>query len=152
MAKAPAAADPFAEAEQDDPFAKAEGLFDKAQTNFEKIADYEDRLLLVFATGQTFGVETEYGPQDPIQADVVVLDGEEAPKQIDGMMIFQRVLIGQLKGKINKRPVLGVLTKKPGQKGRDAWILDSNVVTTEQVAVATKYLMANATDKAENPA
>lgn len=151
MATAPAKANPFDELDKDDPFAQAEGLFDKAASTFEKITNYEGRLLLATFVDFEKDVETSFGDADRVTAEVVVLDGEDAPLELGEIMIFQKVIVGQLKGK--KRPVLGVLAKRPSaKKGMSpAWVLDSDVVTEDQVKIAAKYVTANATEKAGSP-
>lgn len=140
--------DPFNELAADDPFAKAEGLFERASNSFEKITDYEDRLILARFVDFEAKVDTSFGEADRVTADVVILDGDDAPVELGEIMIFQKVIVGQLKGK--KRPVLGVLSKRPStKKGMSpAWVLDSDAVTPEQVTIAAKYVTENATEKA----
>lgn len=135
------AGNPFGK-DGNDPFAKARERFGKAPTSFEKITDYEGRLLLITPTAFTQAIETSFGEADAVTADVAVLDGEGAPVELGGVMIFQKVLIGQLRGQIGKRPVLGVLSKRKTQKaGRsDAWFLDSDAVDDAAVKLAVEYL------------
>lgn len=148
------AKDPFDELAANDPFAAAQGLFDKASSTFEKLASDENLGRLVLATFADFHsqVDTAFGKADAVSADVVILDGEDAPRDLGRIKIFQKVIVGQLNGK--RRPVLGILVKKPStQKGMSpAWVLDSDAVTEDHVKVATAYVMANTTEKAGAPA
>lgn len=135
-----ASANPF-DGDRPDPFEKARGRFNRPASSFEKVQEYEGRLLLITPTGFTPQVDTKFGKADAVNADIVVLDGDEAPKELNGLMIFQKVLVGQLKGQIGKQPVLGVLVQKPSQKGHDAWQLDDNV-SEAQVDTAIAFLDA----------
>jgi hypothetical protein len=136
------AKDPFKGLEKDDPFAEAEGLFEKASSSFEKITDYEGRLLMAKFVSFEAQVDTAFGLADAVDATVVVLDGEDAPLDLGQIKVFQKVIVGQLKGKT--RPVLGVLAKRPSQKKgmSPAWVLDSDAVTPEQVKLAKEYLVS----------
>lgn len=141
-------AGPFEDELADDPFAEAEGLFEKASSSFEKITDYQDRLILARFVSFESKVDTAFGEADRVTAEVTVLDGDDAPLELGEIQIFQKVVVGQLKGK--KRPVLGILTKRPStKKGMSpAWVLDSDAVTPDQVKVAAKYVTENATERA----
>ena len=130
-----------------DPFEKARGRFGRPTSSFEKLQPYEGRLLLITPTAFTSGIVTKFTKpgedgSDAVTADVVVLDGDEAPKELPAMMLFQKFIVGQLKGSIGGKPVLGVLGKQPSQKGNDAWVLLDDDVTDEQVDLAIAYMDA----------
>lgn len=77
-----------------DPFASASG--------FDRISDQFDRLLLITPIEHVFGIKTEFStPEKPttdaIDAEVVVLDGPNAPEEFESMRIFQGPLVATLK-------------------------------------------------------
>lgn len=107
-----------------------------------KITDYNGQLLLVKPTGQEEGVNTSFGAADAIRADVVVLDGPDAGTDYSDILIFQRVLQGQLRPQIGKGLVLGRLGQGEAKAGQSKpWkLLD---FTDEDAKVAQAYLDAN---------
>lgn len=145
------AKDPFDKVDGD-PFAEAEGLFDKPTTSFEQLAVPENlgKLMLVTPTGFREKVMTRFTQpgqegSDAVEADAVVFEEDGSANVLEGTLIFQKVIIGQLKGRIGKGkpPVLAVLAKrKSTERGRsDAWLLDPDVVTADQVKQAKAYLL-----------
>lgn len=126
-----------------DPFAVAD-------TGGVNIKDYEGYLLLVTPTEYIENVDTTNGPTDVVDADMVVLDGEDAPEEIDGVRIFQNVLIGALRKRIGKKQNmllgrLAISTEK--KKGQNApWIFQAP--TDEDKEVARKYIESK---KADDP-
>lgn len=128
------------------------------------ITEYEDHLLLVIPTEYILKQKTSYGETDCVRAEIVVLDGEDGPEEVDDTLIFQRMLIGALKGqaKFNERNngvdpatgypkmTLGVLApdKEQQKKGQDApWVLFEP--NDEQKALARKYLEGKKTEPAD---
>lgn len=105
-----------------------------------KITDYKDRLILFTPTEHVTDIDTKYGKTDAVDADIVILDGPDAPEELDNVRIFQGVLIQRLKGCIgnSRRPMyLGRLTTIPNKKdpeGKPTWILDAPSDTDAQVA------------------
>ena len=69
---------PFDEVEQNDLFAEAEGLFDKATTSFEKITDYKDRLILAKFVSFESKVDTAFGDADRVTAEAAGRRGRPA--------------------------------------------------------------------------
>lgn len=134
---------PFTETKdpKNDPFAKARGRLAGAASSFETLAveDNLGKLMLITPTAFTEKVETKFGEADAVTADAVILDADGAPKEVNGVMIFQKVMIGQLRSQIGKQPVLGRLVKQKSQKGHPAWALDSDV-TEADVDAALAYL------------
>lgn len=107
-----------------------------------KITDYKDRLLLVKPTGHEGGIATSFGPADAIRADVAILDGDEAGTDYFDILIFQRVLQGQLRPQIGKGMVLGRLGLGVAKAGQSApWTLLD--FTDEDAKVAEKFLADN---------
>ena len=103
-----------------------------------KITDFHKSLLLLTPTEYREGITTAYGEKDAVVVDLVALDGTESgePEAHDSVMLFQGVLIGQTKGKVNKGMVLGRLgqraASKPGQN--PAWALEDPSDADKQVA------------------
>lgn len=135
-------------ADADDPFAKARGRFGKARTSFEQVIVKENlgKLMLLTPTLFQEKVATRFTkpgdvPPDAVTADVVVWDENNEVSETSGTMIFAKVVVGQLKGRVGTgEAVLGVLSQVPSQKGNDAWLLDSDAVTEEQVDMVLAFL------------
>lgn len=83
------------------------------------LKEIEGRLLLVKPLSQETGINTSLGEKDAVRADITVLDGPDAPIENTDVLIFPRVLQGQVKANIGTgRFNLGRLGKglaKPGQ-------------------------------------
>lgn len=83
------------------------------------LASIEGRLLLIKPLAQETGINTSLGMKDAVRADVVVLDGPDSPAAHGDILIFPKVLQGQVKANIGTgRFNLGRLGKgnaKPGQ-------------------------------------
>lgn len=113
------------------------------RSNF-KLADHEGALLLITPRSMEEGIETSFGEADAVKADIVVLtktNGKKLaePEEHEGVLIFQRVVIGQLEGKIGKGRVLGTVGRGVAKKGQDAPFL-IEVATDEQKDIARAYL------------
>lgn len=111
-------------------------------------------LLLITVHKQEFGVNTSYGAQDPIRADVVVLDGTHKGTTHTDTLLFPKVLQGQLKSSAGGKRVLGRLGKGEAKPGQSApWKLTAP--TEADIDTAKKYdaFMAsqNAPVAAEEP-
>lgn len=109
-----------------------------------KITDFEGNLLLVTPTDYLTGVTTAFGDKDCVEAEVVVLDGEDGAEVYDGVRIFQGVLISELKPKVGKGMVLGRLGRRePKQKGHQgAWALMTP--TDEDKELAREFIAERA--------
>lgn len=70
-------------------------------------------------------IKTIHGETDALVADVVIFRDGGEPEAYIGTRVFQKVLIGSLKGSIGKpMPVLGVLAKGEKKPGKSApWVL-----------------------------
>lgn len=113
------------------------------------IAEFKDRLILFTPNEYHPRIMTKYGDSDAVDTDMVILDGPDAPQEIDNRRIFQGVLVGSLKGRIGKNPnmVLGRIGTRPNGKdpnGKPVWIL--NPPTDEDKQVARAYLESKKTD------
>lgn len=105
------------------------------------------RLFMVTPREVEQGISTVHGETDALIADVVILDEKGTEHQVyTGTRIFQKVLIGSLKGSIGKpMPVLGVLAKGEKKQGKSApWILSAP--SQAQVDLALAYYNSNVTN------
>lgn len=99
--------------------------------------DLNGRLLLIDVLDQKHDVPTNYGPKNPVSANIAILDGPDKGTQHENVLLFPMVLIDQLKVKVG-RTVLARLVQgnaKPGQK--PPWLLAG--ATDDDVKIATKY-------------
>jgi hypothetical protein len=102
------------------------------------LKDVLGSLLLFTVRKETDTIDTEYGPNTAIAADVAVLDGPHKGDTYADTLIWPRVLKGQLRGSIGGM-VLGRLEqgeKKPGKN--PPWRLAP--ATDADKAVGEKYL------------
>lgn len=104
--------------------------------------DLNGRLLLFTVHAQETDVQTNFGPANPIRADVVVLDGDQAGESYDDTLVFPKALIGQLKPRIGGKVLgrLGQGAAKPGQS--PPWLLHD--ATDEDKKVGRDWLSKNA--------
>lgn len=117
---------------------------DPGERSSFKIADHEGALLLITPREHVEGIETAYGDADAIKADIVVLtktNGKklDEPEEHEGALIFQRVVIGQLEGKIGKGRVLGTVGRGVAKKGQSAPFL-IELADDAQKDIARAYL------------
>jgi hypothetical protein len=110
-------------------------MFDSPSTGV-KITEFEGSLLLLTPTSEQKDINTAFGAADAIETKVVVLDGNDAGQEHQGVLIFQKALQGQLRPKIGTgRMVLGRLgrgTAKPGQSA--PWVLAEPTEQDKQTA------------------
>lgn len=105
-------------------------------------ADHLGALLLIDVKSHERDITTSLGTKDAISCSVTVVEGAGAPADYEDALVFPKVLIGQLKGRIGRK-VLGRLTQgeaKPGQN--PPWKLTD--ATDADVKTATEYLTATA--------
>lgn len=121
-----------------------DGFTDPGERSNFKLADHEGALLLITPRSLEEAIETAFGEADAIKADVVVLtdtNGKrlKAPEEEAGVLIFQRVVIGQLEESIGKSRVLGTIGRGVAKKGQDApFIIE--VPTDDEKDIARAYL------------
>lgn len=107
-------------------------------------------LLLFEVTGQEQGVQTDFGPKDPIVVNVAVLDGPNKGAEYDGSFVFPKVLISQLKPNMGRK-VLGRLGQGQAKKGqKPPWKLTA--ATAEDTEVGKRYLAYKASQGVATPA
>jgi hypothetical protein len=94
--------------------------------------------LLVIKPDSTEEINTSFGEKEAVRADLVVLDGPDAPIEATDILIFPKVLIGQLRSAIGTgKMILGRLGQgiaKPGQK--PPWKLDDPTDADRKIAAA----------------
>ncbi|MBG0830534.1 hypothetical protein HS041_22490 [Planomonospora sp. ID67723] len=104
-----------------------------------KVSDYVGHLFLIYPRELRQGIVTSNGPADAISADLVLLTDPNGPRAETGVLIFQKMLIGSLKGKIGADPVLGRLARGVAKPGQTApYVL--NPFDDNDAAYATQYL------------
>ncbi|GGM55841.1 hypothetical protein GCM10012275_28700 [Longimycelium tulufanense] len=87
--------------------------------------EYNGRLLLIAPLSREEVNTQNYGVKEAIRADVIVLDGDDAPEGYPDVLIFPKVLQGQLRSNVGKgRMNLGRLMQGEARKGqKPPWIL-----------------------------
>jgi hypothetical protein len=114
--------------------------FDDPGTGGDKLPldDLLGSLLLVTVHEETDPIETQYGTNTAIRADVAVLDGAHKGDVYADTLIFPRVLKSSLRSKDGKKVVarLGQGAKQPGKSA--PWVL--NPAGDDEKATAKKYL------------
>lgn len=84
------------------------------------LGSIEGRLLLIKPLSHETGINTSLGQKDAVRADVIVLDGPGSPAEHLDILLFPKVLQGQVKANVGTgRMNLGRLGRgvaKPGQK------------------------------------
>lgn len=111
--------------------------------------DLNGRLLLISPYAVEAGIKTSFGEKEAIRADVAVLDGPDAGETHTDTLIFPKVLIGQLRPKINQKVIgrLGQGQAKPGQK--PPWILTEATEADTKIGVA--FLAGSLTSADDSP-
>jgi hypothetical protein len=109
-----------------------------------KLADHVGALLLITPKSLEEGIETTFGEADAIKADVVVLTNNKGkaldePVEETGVLIFQRVVIGQLTDLIGIRRALGKIGTGVAKKGQSAPFLIEQPDDDDK-ALAREYL------------
>ena len=107
-----------------------------------KMAEIVGSLVLIYVHELREDIQTTFGPADAVAADVHVLDGAKAGESYENTLIFQKALIGALRGGIGGDPVLGRVsqgTAKPGQS--PPYILQP--YTQQDAAIATAWIQAH---------
>lgn len=106
--------------------------------------DYKDlngSLLLVEPTAFESGINTSLGVKDAVRGNITVLDGTNAGTVHEDVLIFPRVLIGQLRTRVGQKVLgrLGQGVAKPGQSA--PWMLQE--ATPADQAIGLAYLQQN---------
>jgi hypothetical protein len=110
-------------------------------TNTSDRVQWEDLngcLLIIDVHDVIRDITTVHGVADAISADVSVVDGQGAGQTYKDILVFPRVLKGQLEERIGKR-VLGRLGQGEAKGGKTApWRLAD--ATPQDTATATEFL------------
>ncbi len=112
------------------------------------VADAEHHLLVIDVHSLEKDIPTSLGDKDAIKATVHDITDQETH---DDVLIFPKVLIGSLKGRIGQK-VLGTVGKgvaKPGQS--PPWILFDAAGDQESVDKATAYLTGQVAESLAAP-
>ena len=113
------------------------------------VADSLDHLVVIEVHGQEQGVETDYGPKDPIRATVHDIDGQAS---YEDTLIFQKVLVSSLKARVGQK-VLGRIIHGVAKKGqKPPYLMEDASGDPAAVKAATDYLAAHATGQFSAPA
>jgi hypothetical protein len=98
--------------------------------------DLNGRLLLITPLAQEKEINTDYGPKDAVRANVVVLDGDDAPEEYRDALIFPNVLQQQVRANIGtSRANLGRLGQGNQKKGqKPPWKLSDPTDADKDVA------------------
>lgn len=107
------------------------------------------RLVLLTVKSFEEKIPTSFGDTDAISADVVVLDGPNAPEEIDDALLFGRALVNSLKHNVGQQVLgrIGQAAAKPGQN--PAWILIAHNDADAQTA--TDYVTRKAAGGMKQP-
>jgi len=103
-------------------------------------------LLYITVRERKVGIETSFGVADAISCDIAVLDGPHKADTYSDVLIFPKVLAGQLAAFVGKDDpvVVGRLGQGLAKPGKSApWVL--NAPTAQDIATAEKYLAHVAT-------
>lgn len=111
--------------------------------------DLEGSLLLVKPYDQEQGVKTHYGVTNAVRANVTVLDGSQRGVEYPDVLVFPRVLQGQLRPRIGQM-VVGRLIKGDAKSGQSApWKLEK--ATPADIQTAERHLARKPTSVDEEP-
>lgn len=95
-------------------------------------------LLLIKPLGVETDIPTVHGAATAVRATITVLDGADAGTVNDDVLVFPRVMQGQIKSRIGQL-VLGRLTQGVAKPGQTApWQLAE--ATQADIAVADEYM------------
>lgn len=131
-----------------DPFMTDDADFDDPSSGFDKLATHDNvgRVMLILVKDFEKGITTRYSkvPGDTAAVDVDAFvfgwgtDGFTGDvTQYDGCRVFQRFIVGQLKPRVGKPPIVAVLSTRAADKGT-AFVLDP--ATDEHKAFVRKWL------------
>lgn len=105
-------------------------------------AQHKGSLLLIEPTSFEVGVNTKFGVNDAVKANVYVIDGAGAGDSYADTLIFPKLLVSQTKGMVGKK-VLGRLGQGDAKSGQSApWLLDA--AGPEDIAKAEAWVRQNA--------
>lgn len=95
-------------------------------------------LLIIEPHGVEDGIQTVHGPSSAVRATIHVVDGTSAGEVHEDVLLFPKVLQGQLKSRVGQK-VLGRLGQGLARPGQSApWVIQE--ATAADVAAGTEYL------------
>lgn len=95
-------------------------------------------LLIIEPHGTEDGIQTVHGPASAVRATIHVIDGPTAGEVHDDVLLFPKVLQGQLKSRIGQK-VLGRLGQGLARPGQSApWVIQE--AEPADIAAGTDYL------------
>lgn len=107
-------------------------------------------LLLIEPLEHEEGIQTVHGTSSAIRANVYALDGDEKDSAYEDVLIFPKVLQGQLRPRLGQK-VLGRLGQGLARPGQSApWTL--NEATDQDKQVATTFLNQRTSNQTATPA
>lgn len=111
----------------------------------------EGALLMFKPTGTKEGITTSYGTSDAVETNVVILDGPNQGEVLNDVLIFPKVLQGQLKKYVGTgQLVLGRLGKGQAKPGQSApWTLSDS--TGEDQQAAQGWINQNGSNDSDAP-
>lgn len=104
-------------------------------------ADYKGALLLFTVKEIETGISTQFGTSDAVRVSINVLDGSNEGDGFADVLVFPKVLQGQLRGSVGGR-VLGRLGQGEKKSGQNApWKLEDP--TEDDKTLARKWIAEN---------
>lgn len=104
--------------------------------------DHKGALLLIEPTSFESQVNTRFGSNDAVKANVHVIDGPGAGESYADCLIFPKLLLAQAKGQIGKK-ILGRLGQGEGKTGQSPpWIF--NEASADDITKGEAWVRANA--------
>jgi hypothetical protein len=106
-------------------------------------------LLMINVRGVESGIQTIHGVANAVRVDVDVIDGPGAGQHHDDVLLFPRVLQGQLRGHVGGKVIgrLGVGEAKPGKNA--PWLLAP--ATAADVALGRQFLAGSVASVSATP-
>ena len=144
-----------------DPFLTDDQDFADPSSGFDKLCKTENvgKVLLILVKDHEKGITTKYskvpGDTEAVDVDAFVFgwgpNGHTGEvEQYDGVRVFQKCIVGQLRPRVGKPPIVATLVTKPSAKGNDAFVLDP--ASDEHKAFVRKWLAEQkATAKKKEP-
>lgn len=115
-----------------------------------KYNELSGALLLVVPTEHVQQIQTVHGLTDAVRANVIVLDGAQAGRELQDTLIFPRVLKSSLKSKIGQI-VVGRLSQGQAKVGQNApWIFITP--SDAELAQAQQFVAQRAARQVSAPA
>lgn len=112
-------------------------------------ADSVEHLCVFDVLGQEQGVETDYGPKDPIRATVHDIDAQAT---YEDSLIFQGYIVGSLKRRVGQKVLARIVLGEAKKGQKPPYLLEDASGDAAAAARATAYLAAYAAGQFAAPA